>query len=165
MISTIYLNIGSNSGDRRAFIARAVAALRAAFGHALRISRPVESEPWGFGSANRFLNIGVAIDLHRTAPWQPAELEALLGTTQAIERAISPHPHRNPDGTYADREIDIDIVAVDTIVYTSPRLTLPHPAMHLRPFVLAPMAELAPSWHHPALALTPSALLTRCGVW
>lgn len=159
MTSTIYLNIGSNSGDRRAFIARAVAALRATFGPVIRVSEPVESDPWGFRSENKFLNIGVAIDTQRTEPWQPDELEALLETTQAIERSISPHPHRNPDGTYTDREIDIDIIAVDTLAYSGPRLTIPHPAMHLRPFVLTPMTLLAPTWRHPLLHLTPSILL------
>lgn len=146
MQTSVYINIGSNSGDRRALTARAAAAIVSAFPEAtVRQSEPFESEPWGFDSDNTFVNIGLAVDMWRSTPWTASDLHALLDTTQAIERSISAMPHRNPDGTYRDREIDIDIIAVDDIAFTSPRLTLPHPRMHLRPFVMTPMAELAPA--------------------
>lgn len=56
-------------------------------------------------------------------------------------------------GGYIDRAIDIDIIAIDDVVMDTPELTLPHPRMHLREFVLVPMAELAPDWCHPRFGL------------
>lgn len=161
MISRIHLNIGSNSGDSRAFIARAVAALRSAFAGELRVSREVVSEPWGFVSANNFINVGVMITVHRAEPWMPAELDSLLADVKAIERSISVMPHRDASGAYADREIDIDIIAVDDICHASPVLVIPHPLMAKREFVLGPLAELAPDWRHPQTALTAAEMLGR----
>ncbi len=161
MISEIHLNIGSNSGDSRAFIARAVAALRSAFAGTLSVSGEVVSEPWGFVSANSFVNVGVLIAIEKTDPWTPAALEALLARVKTLEKAISQMPHRKPDGSYADREIDIDIIAVDSLEYNSPALTLPHPHMSERRFVLEPLAELAPGWKHPASGRTAAEMLAR----
>jgi len=161
MISEIHLNIGSNCGDSRAFIARAVAALRSAFGCTLSVSSEVESEPWGFVSANRFVNVGVLIALEISQPWTPFLLDTLLAKIKAIEKSISPIPHRKPDGSYADREIDIDIIAVDSLEYSSTALTLPHPHMSERRFVLEPLAELASGWKHPASGLTAAEMLAR----
>ncbi|MDE6378068.1 MAG: 2-amino-4-hydroxy-6-hydroxymethyldihydropteridine diphosphokinase, partial [Duncaniella sp.] len=70
-------------------------------------------------------------------------------------------PHRDRDGGYIDRRIDIDIIAIDSIVLSTPRLTLPHPRMHLREFVLVPLAQLAPGWVHPVTGLNASAMLAR----
>lgn len=68
---------------------------------------------------------------------------ALLDITQAVEREIGRGaPHRHPDGSYCDRPIDIDIIAMEGVTLSTPRLTLPHPRAHLRPFVLIPMHEL-----------------------
>ena len=147
----IHLNIGSNQGDRAALIGRAVALLVRALPDAcVRCSAPVESEPWGFDSPSAFLNVGVMLDLPRyLAP------EALLDITQAAERAISPASHRNPDGSYRDRLIDIDIIAVDRLRIDTPRLTLPHPRAHLRAFVLDPLRELDPQLHAELAALRP----------
>ena len=155
MISDIYLNIGSNSGDSRAFIARAVAALRSAFPECpLRTSGEVLSEPWGFVSVNMFINIGVVISVTRESDWTADDLEALLATIPKSGKTISAMPHRAPDGSYSDRELDIDIIAVDEIEYSSNTLTIPHPHMAERHFVLQPMTELAPHWRHPRTGLT-----------
>lgn len=162
MTTTVYLNIGSNTGDRRAFISHAVAALceTELFGAAeCRLSKIVESEPWGYTSGHGYLNIGVAFTLRRRSDWSADELEKLLDTVQETERKISQIPHRNADGTYRDREIDIDIIAVDEIEYKSARLTLPHRQMHKRAFVLEPMAELSPAWRHPQTGLSANEML------
>jgi len=161
MISGIHLNIGSNSGDSRAFIARAVAALHSAFPGDIRVSHEVESEPWGFVSENIFINVGVLITMDRKNAWTPAELDALLAAVKTIEKSISSMPHRRADGSYADREVDIDIIAVDELEYSSPALTIPHPHMSARRFVLEPLAELAPGWRHPTTGLTPAEMLAR----
>ena len=151
----IHLNIGSNIGHRRSAIERAVAALHPAFpGCTVRMSAFIESPPWGFESPHPFLNVGVAIESPVDIP--PLEV---LDRTEAVQASISTASHRTATGEYADRLIDIDIIAIDSLVLSTPRLTLPHPRMHLRPFVLFPLAELDPGWIHPQLGLTPSALL------
>jgi 2-amino-4-hydroxy-6-hydroxymethyldihydropteridine diphosphokinase len=153
-----YINIGSNQGDRRANIAHAVALITDKLHVKPSVSTIVESEPWGYASALPYLNVGVAFD----TTLSPVEL---LDRLLSIERSISPAPHRTADGTYADRIIDIDLIACDNVVLneaTTPGgdvLTLPHPRMHLRTFVLGPMAELAPTWVHPQLKLTSRELL------
>ncbi len=162
MTSDIYLSLGSNSGDRYAMIGKAVAALTdiyAALNCTVRVAEPITSMPQGFDSPNPFVNVGVLVNVERPTSWTPLELEALLGTTQAVERVLSGKPHRNPDGSYRDREIDVDIIAVDTIEYSSPSLTLPHPRLAEREFVLKPMSQLLPNWVHPTLGLTPDEML------
>lgn len=153
---TVHLNIGSNIGHRRSAIERAVAALSEALPGRMAVSDPVETPAWGYESAHPFLNVGVRIDM--TAEMAPAEL---LERVLAAERSISPLPHRDASGGYCDREIDIDIIAVDSLVADTPALTLPHPRMHLREFVLIPMCTLAPGWVHPTLGLTPAAMLRQ----
>lgn len=151
---TVHVNIGSNTGDRHAQIERAVAAIELRFAAPVRRSAIIESEPWGYDSPNPYLNIGLMFE---------SELppEQLVGELLDIQRAIDPAPHRNPDGTYADRAIDIDLIAVGNMVVTSSQLALPHPRMHLRRFVLLPMLELDPDWVHPLLHLTPRQLLNK----
>lgn len=153
---TLHLNIGSNIGRRSSAIERAVAALSARFPGKITVSRPVESEPWGYASPNPYLNVGVRIDMSADLP--PAEaLERVLDA----ERSICPLPHRDATGAYIDRMVDIDIIAIDEMLVATPSLTLPHPRMHLRPFVLGPLAELAPGWRHPILGLTASEILAQ----
>lgn len=149
---TAYLNIGSNIGDRLGNIDRAVTAIIRRFGPGVRVSPTVESEPWGYSSPNPFVNIGVALETDLSP-------EALLDTLAGIERSISPASHRSPDGSYADRLIDIDIVAIDEMTYSSPRLTVPHPRMHRRSFVLEPMIYLNPLWKHPVLKKSAAEML------
>lgn len=151
-----HLNIGSNSGDSLALVRQAVAAISLEFPSAgICVSEPYRSAPWGYESPNEFVNLAVAIEMPPTEPLE------LLHRLQKIERGINTTPHRNPDGTYRDRELDIDLIAIDQIVLESEELTLPHPRMHLRPFVLQPMAETAPAWRHPHLHLTPAELLEK----
>ena len=149
-----YINIGSNQGDSQALIERAVSLIEHYAGCKSLRSDYITSEPWGFQSPNRFLNIGIAISVHDT----PVKL---LHTLQAIERQISPLPHRDDQGNYIDRQIDIDLIAVDDIVLQTPELTLPHPRMHLRRFVLIPMQEIAPEWIHPTLKMSARHLLEK----
>lgn len=143
-MSTAYINLGSNTGDRRSVIDRAVAAIERRLGCTARRSHEVVSAPWGFESPNMFLNLGIAVE----TTLDPLTLLRLL---QQTEREIDPSPHRDTAGNYIDRHIDIDLIAVGDTVIDSPELTLPHPRMHLRDFVLRPMAELAPEWIHPLL--------------
>lgn len=157
---TAYINIGSNQGDRRANIARAVALIADTLHVKPQLSSAIESEPWGYDSDSPYLNIGLAFN-SRITP------EALLDVLLSIERYISPASHRKPDGSYADRIIDIDLIAYgDTAIDMTQTpsgnsLTLPHPRMHLRKFVLLPMLQLAPEWTHPVTGLTPADMLQK----
>ncbi|MDE5922806.1 MAG: 2-amino-4-hydroxy-6-hydroxymethyldihydropteridine diphosphokinase [Muribaculum sp.] len=153
-----YINIGSNQGDRRANIARAVALIADMLHVKPRLSHAVESEPWGYESASPYINIGLAFDTVLTP-------ETLLDTLLSIERSISAASHRKPDGSYADRLIDIDLIAYGnaaiemSLTPEGNLLTLPHPRMHLREFVLLPMQQLAPEWKHPLTGHTPAEML------
>lgn len=148
-----YLNIGSNLGDRRANIELALSALEGAFG-GVEVSETTTSEPWGFESSHAFMNVGVRI----SSPLPP---EDVLAVTKGIERTISPESHRNPDCSYADRVIDIDIVAAGGIIVDTPALRVPHPCLPLREFFLRPMISLAPAWRHPASGLTCAEMLEK----
>ncbi len=139
MRQTVHLNLGSNIGDSRSILERAVAAvfrLHEGAGEPRR-SSVVESEPWGFDSENRFLNTGVEIETS-LAP------EALLARLKEIERSEAPEGniHRNPDGSYRDRYLDIDIIFFGELTIETPELTVPHPRWRERPFVTAPVREL-----------------------
>ena len=95
----------------------------------------------GFESENSFLNCAVAFETRLTP-------EQLLDTTEKIERKLG-RTTKSIDGTYHDRIIDIDILLYDNRIVDSQRLTIPHPLMHLRDFVLEPLADIAPNAVHP----------------
>ena len=145
-----YLNIGSNMGDRRDNLYRAVGFLAADTGCA--VSSIVESEPWGFESDNRFMNVGV---------WLCSDLEPqeMLERIHDIEHRLGSSSHRDEHGGYIDRLVDIDIVAIDDLVIDTPTLQVPHPHLPDRDFFLKPMIQLAPDWHHPLTGLTAAQML------
>ena len=146
-MSTAYINIGSNMGNRNALIEQAIAHIEFLCNAKTRKSPYIESEPWEYDSPTTFLNIGIAIET-RLNP------QEMLNSLLKIEKSISPSSHRDEDGNYIDRHIDIDLIAVDDVVIDSATLQLPHPRMHLRDFVLTPMMHLNPSWVHPILNKT-----------
>ncbi len=140
---TVYLSLGSNTGDRLRNLRQAVTLICARFPRAgVRQSGIIETEPWGYASASPFLNMCISLtfasESRQTAP------ESLLDAFQSIEREISSVPHRNPDGSYRDRAIDIDIIAIDDRHISLPRLQIPHPRASAREFVLTPLAQIAP---------------------
>lgn len=142
MSHTAYLNIGSNIGDRQAQIDLAVVHIEHLCNGVARRSDVIETPAWGFDSKLLFLNQGIAIETDLSP-------EALLAGLQAIEKSISPTSHRDKDGNYVDRVIDIDIIAIDDMIIDTPTLVVPHPRMHLRDFVVIPMKQLAPDWKDP----------------
>lgn len=153
-MSVAYINIGSNQGDSHAVIEQAIALIELYSRCKAIRSEYIVTEPWGFESQNKFLNIGIAVT------WEKSPFE-LLDTIQSVERSISPSPHRDTEGHYIDRVIDIDIIAIDEEVINTERLTVPHPRMHLREFVLIPMSQIAPGWRHPLLNATSTELIER----
>ena len=159
-----HVNIGSNLGNSRSLIERAVAGIALLCDDdCVKVSDIIESEPWGFESANRFLNVGVEIDTHLDA-------EALLARLIEVQDSICDASHRDAEGGYADREIDVDLIFLGDLVMPGEGMwrraadgetghsgvIVPHPRMHLRGFVLRPVAQLSPDWVHPVLRLTAS---------
>ncbi len=151
-----YLGLGTNLGNRAANIDRAIALLQQQVGPLVKCSSYISSKPWGFSSDNDFLNAAAIFDTTLT----PLHL---LRTTQAIEqqmgrtkksKGLRVESQEPIERHYADRIIDIDILLYDTLQLTSPELTIPHPLMAQRDFVVSPLAEIAPRKRHPALGKT-----------
>ena len=137
-MSIVYVNLGSNLGDRKRIIDTALEKISEKFGICC-ISEFIESEPWGYESENRFLNLGVSF----ATTLLP---EQVLSELQVIEKSICSNSHRDSEGRYIDREIDVDIMAIDDIVYKSNRLQIPHPHLYERDFFIKPLLELNPFW-------------------
>lgn len=129
-----YLSLGSNLGDRHATMQSAILLLGKQAGTVDRMSSAIETEPWGFKSANKFLNMCVRI----TTTLSP---EQLLATTKDIELQLG-RTTKSVNGQYHDRPIDIDILTYDDLHINTPSLTLPHPHMHERDFVMIPLREI-----------------------
>ena len=140
-------------GDRRDNLYRAVVAL-AAGTSGCAVSHIVESEPWGFESDNRFMNVGLKL----SSGIDPYEM---LERIHDIERRLGSASHRDDEGRYIDRLVDIDIMAIDDMVIDSPSLQVPHPHLPERDFFLRPMMELAPDWQHPVTGLTAFQMLEK----
>ncbi|MCL3853711.1 MULTISPECIES: 2-amino-4-hydroxy-6-hydroxymethyldihydropteridine diphosphokinase [Parabacteroides] len=135
-----YLALGTNIGNKRRNMITAAALLAERVGDVLALSGFYETEPWGFQSDNTFLNAALQLETSLS----PLEL---LKATQQIELEMGRTQKSN--GAYHDRIIDIDILLYDDLILQTPELTLPHPLMHERQFVMEPLAEIAPNVIHP----------------
>lgn len=134
-------------------IGAAVRRIGQLLGQEAALSAVIESEPWGYESPNPFLNQGLMVEVGNM---EALELHRLL---QGVQMSLCAASHRTDTGEYCDRAIDIDFIALGQTVVDTPGLILPHPRMHLREFVLRPMAELDPEWIHPLLGLSPPQML------
>lgn len=142
MTHTVYLSLGSNLGNREENLMKAVQILEKRAGRITSRSAFYYSEPWGFESENGFVNLCIELQTE----YAPIRL---LDLTQEIEKELGRAKKSN--GTYADRLIDIDILLYDQMVMNDERLTVPHPLMEQRAFVMDPLYEIAPKLTHPVL--------------
>jgi 2-amino-4-hydroxy-6-hydroxymethyldihydropteridine diphosphokinase len=144
--SIAYLSLGSNLGDRQANLNRAITGL-AKLGWVRLVSSFYETEPVEFTPQPWFLNCAVEL-MTELSPDQ------LLRQTLRIEQRMG----RIRDQEKGPRSIDIDILLFDDLQIDSKSLTIPHPALHRRRFVLEPLTEIAPEARHPVLKKTISQL-------
>ena len=135
-MATLYLSLGTNLGERHENLSRALDLIGREVGTVVLASDIIETQPWGFESSNRFLNMVVKVD----TDLKPIEA---LHVTQDIEHRLG-RTAKTVDGVYHDRLIDIDLLMYDDVVMNTPELTLPHPRMHQRQFVMEPLAQIAP---------------------
>ncbi len=145
----VYIGFGSNIGDRLAHIQNAIHALSETEGITIqKISSVYKTDPVGYETQAQFLNGVVAIQTHLPPL-------SLLHTLKNIETAIG-RQHRI---RWGPREIDLDILIYGDLCLQTEKLVIPHPEMHLRRFVLAPLAEIAPDVVHPVFQETVQTLL------
>jgi len=137
------LHLGSNIGNRLESLNEACRLLEAQAGHILQRSHVYETQPWGNPDQPYFLNMAVRLKTQ-------LEPEELLRATQQIESELG----RIREKKWEARIIDIDLILFSDLVIQTPALTLPHPEMHLRNFVLVPLLDIAAEWHHPVLKQT-----------
>ena len=154
MYHIVYLSLGTNLGDKEQNLLSAITTIGRRIGPIRAQSAFLATEPWGFESDNTFLNCAVCVE----TTLSPI---ALLDETQQIERdmgrtqkstsqlstvncQLSTVNCQLSTVTYHDRIIDIDILLYDDLHITTPRLTIPHPLMYKRDFVLIPLREILP---------------------
>jgi 2-amino-4-hydroxy-6-hydroxymethyldihydropteridine diphosphokinase len=147
MPNLVYLSLGSNVGDRKAQLHDALAKL-AAVGSVVAMSSFYETEPVEFTRQPWFLNCVIALETSQTP-------QQLMAAILRIEEEMG----RRRVQKKGPRSIDIDILLFDDTIVDSKELTIPHPAMHQRRFVLEPLAEIAPELLHPVLKKTIGELL------
>lgn len=144
--------LGSNRGDQEKNLQEAGDLIEKQLGRIIKASSIYETEPWGFESEDQFLNQALLIH-------SAADPKGILNIIQYIEQDMGRERGLN---FYTSRSIDIDIVFIDQLVINEPELSIPHPLMHLRKFVLVPLNEIIPAYTHPVKDMTIEQLLGHC---
>ena len=161
-MSPLYLLIGGNQGNRQQIINNATNLIQQRIGFVAVSSHIYETEPWGdFQDPNTqpFLNIALLVHTNLT-PLQA--LSSALLIEKELGRQRIGLPSSSELRTYSSRPIDSDLIFFGNLVINTPTLTLPHPRMHLRRFVLKPLCDIAPDYIHPLFNKTLNTLLSEC---
>lgn len=150
-MAKVYLGLGTNLGDKEQNLRDAVQKIEEQVGKIVSLSAFYITAPWGFSSDNSFLNAAVCVETKLS----PLEV---LQETQMIEKELG-RTQKSVNRMYSDRLIDIDLLLYEDLVLSvisasGVELTLPHPLMTERDFVMKPLAEIAPGLVHPVLGKT-----------
>ena len=130
----VYFSLGSNLGDKKQNLSTAIKLMEEQIGVLVRQSAFLATEPWGFQSDNSFVNAAICMETEL----DPFEV---LSKTQEIERELG-RTMKSVNREYHDRIIDIDILLYDDLHVNTPELTIPHPLMEQRDFVMIPLTEI-----------------------
>lgn len=147
---TVYLALGSNLGNRKENLKEAIAALSPQLDVKAK-SHVYETPPWGYENQQKFYNQVLKAQTY-------LEPEPLLKHLKRLETALG----RKVSFQNGPRLIDIDILLYDDLVLNTPLLTIPHPRMHERAFVLLPMMDIAPDLVHPVAKKSVREMVSAC---
>lgn len=151
-MQTVYFLLGSNLGDRNAYLKEALLHLKNNVGRVLRVSGIYETQSWGVENLPDYLNQVVEME----TLFLPVEI---LQKTQEIEEML----HRQRTKKWHSRTIDIDVLFFGNLIVDLPGLKIPHPQIKNRLFTLVPLNELIPNFIHPVLNKTIQELRQEVG--
>ena len=148
----VFLGTGGNIGNKHDNFDKVYTFIKNELGTIVKSSAVYETPPWGFEATEKFWNTVLIIETELSAT-------ELLSKINNIENRFG----RTRDGVnYKSREMDIDILYFNDEIINTENLTIPHPLLHKRLFVLVPLAEIAPKFVHPVLKLTSFEMLNNC---
>src|SRR5690554_4927247 len=150
----VILSLGSNLGNRKQFIEDAIDEIEKAFQIKVKKSSLYETLPWGFDAEGLFLNCCVCF-------YTFCDPNSLLFTLQSIEKKLG-RVKKSQKNEYQSRVIDIDILYVGELIVRTDELTLPHPQLYDRSFVLTPLVEICPAFVDPVKKQNITAILETC---
>ncbi len=142
-MSTVYISIGSNLGDREDNCRKAIKFLKENGIAVKKQSSMHETEPWGVKAQPKFINMAIEVETDKKP-------EELLRVLEEIEKEIG----RTETVKWGPRVIDLDILFYDDLILKIPGIEIPHPLLHEREFVLKPLCEIAPNKKHPITGKT-----------
>lgn len=151
MVNIAYLLLGTNLGDRSSYLSQATVSIGQRIGLVQGASSIYETEPWGVTGQPNYWNQVLSVE----TTLKPAEM---LAEIHGIEKTLGRKRHIR----WEARPIDIDILYYNDWIIEQPDLTIPHPRLAERRFVLVPLTELAPDFVHPLLHKTNRNLLAEC---
>ena len=152
-MNVAFLCLGGNIGNRKFTLKQAVEKINNEIGKVVSQSNYYETEAWGVENQDKYLNQCICV-------------ETILPSNQVLKKSLATElslgRKRNHKETYEPRTIDIDMLFYNFESIQTKELSIPHPRLHLRKFVLIPLNEIAPNFAHPVLNKTIHTLLLEC---
>ncbi|PLX04549.1 MAG: 2-amino-4-hydroxy-6-hydroxymethyldihydropteridine diphosphokinase [Marinilabiliales bacterium] len=151
--NTAFILLGGNINPRFTYLKKAESKISTVVGHIISKSNIYETEAWGFESEDNFLNEVLLVETNLSA-------NSLLKELLEIEKSLG--RKRNEGEAYSSRTLDADILYYNNDIIDEEDLSIPHPRLHLRKFVLEPLCEIAANYVHPKLKMSNKVLLKNC---